>query len=404
MNYSHLAVILGGDVNGLGHVRSLGAAGIPTTVICSDRFNPASYSKYCSAEIIPTAGGNYDGRLLQSLRRIAKASSSAPVLFPSNDYFVDFMSRHLDELKGWFRLNVSHETILKKLSDKRQSHTLAHECGIHSPMTYSLAAIPADDEVAGSLSYPCIIKPLDSYSHVFPWKNWTVRSQLELNAFIRAYSALVPHSIIQPIIPGGDSNIYQCTTYRARHLPAQLFTVQKLHQQPVGYGTMTFGRSVEMSNLKEQTCKILDHIDYNGFASAEFKRSDADGRYYLIEINPRLPWYNALFTSSGVNFPVLAYADLTDQLFDTPLPLRQTDNVYWLHLRNEARGLRERWRSGQSDGMIRDILRLWRARSHAHFAWSDLRPFLMAYLDYFRYEIAKFKPAANRHRSFAPCK
>jgi predicted ATP-grasp superfamily ATP-dependent carboligase len=145
---------------------------------------------------------------------------------------------------------------------------------------------------------------------------------------------------------------------------------------------MCFGRSEENEVLTAQTLQLLRFLRYQGLASLEFKYRAQDGRYYFIEMNPRLPWYNSLFIEAQVNLPYLAYLDLTGNQRSEAIGARQRDGVYWVSFKANLGWLllapgRARVR------LFEWLVSLVRARSYAWFDWRDPQPFLRATLHLF---------------------
>jgi acetyl/propionyl-CoA carboxylase alpha subunit len=56
--------------------------------------------------------------------------------------------------------------------------------------------------------------------------------------------------------------------------------------------------------------RLLRAFGYHGLSQVEFKRDPRDGRFKLMEINPRLWQWHGLATACGVDLPRIAYADL----------------------------------------------------------------------------------------------
>jgi predicted ATP-grasp superfamily ATP-dependent carboligase len=145
---------------------------------------------------------------------------------------------------------------------------------------------------------------------------------------------------------------------------------------------MCFGRSEENEVLTAHTLQLLRFLRYRGLASLEFKYRAQDGRYYFIEMNPRLPWYNSLFIEAQVNLPYLAYLDLTGNQRSEAIGARQRDGVYWVSFKANLGWLllapgRARVR------LFEWLVSLVRARSYAWFDWRDPQPFLRATLHLF---------------------
>jgi predicted ATP-grasp superfamily ATP-dependent carboligase len=142
---------------------------------------------------------------------------------------------------------------------------------------------------------------------------------------------------------------------------------------------MSFGRSEMAACLVPQTLAFLEFWRYRGLASLEFKYQPKDGKYYFIEMNPRLPWYSALFAHAGVNLPYLAYLDLTngDEFPRSRAP--QRDGVYWIAFTNDLASFLRTRRRGPAD-YLKWIASVARARSHAWWDWRDPWPFLRSVL------------------------
>jgi predicted ATP-grasp superfamily ATP-dependent carboligase len=71
----------------------------------------------------------------------------------------------------------------------------------------------------------------------------------------------------------------------------------------------TGARSVDEPELEAAGTAILQALCWDGIAMVEFKRSSHDGRFYLIEVNPRFVGSLELAVAAGVDLPWL-YAQL----------------------------------------------------------------------------------------------
>ena len=126
-------------------------------------------------------------------------------------------------------------------------------------------------------------------------------------------------------------------------------------------------RSASCNNIASRAIRLVRALGYTGLGSLEFKRRTSDGRYYFIEMNTRLPWYNGLFKSAGVNFSQLAYEELTGKTGATEAP-RQRDSVHWMALRQ----CRQR-SSVPGSNLLSTVLR---SNSFAWWNPADPGPFL----------------------------
>jgi len=58
---------------------------------------------------------------------------------------------------------------------------------------------------------------------------------------------------------------------------------------------------------------LLRALGCNGLSQVEFKRDPRDGKFKLMEVNPRLWQWHSLARASGVDLPLIAYRDLTGE-------------------------------------------------------------------------------------------
>lgn len=394
-------MVLGGGVNALGVVRALARAGIPAVVVYVDGNDEhlARYSRHCSS-IRVQPGQSSEHHLLGALLSRTVEDSKPGFLFATSDYYVTFISHYREALAQHYDFILPDQDVLEVLVDKETSTNAARDAGLHVPYTM-VPRRPEEVEAAiEAVPFPCIIKPRDSFSVAFPGKNMVAESPDELVAFLRDRPALLGRVVIQQIIPGTEGNIYQCTTFvSAVDAPLVHFTMRKIHQFPPGYGITTLGVSERNEELVACTEQFLRHIGLVGFASVEYKRSIDDGRYYFIEANPRLPWYNSLFLASGVNFPAVALGCQHDRAAAFPENRCRKDDIQWLYFRNELAGWwsRKKTPDGESLG---DLLRsVRRSRAFAYWSLADPLPFIMASADFLRWSVRKLLDGRKRRRA-----
>ena len=62
--------------------------------------------------------------------------------------------------------------------------------------------------------------------------------------------------------------------------------------------------------MVELGLRLLRALEFHGVSQVEFKRDPRDGRYKLMEVNPRLWQWHGLAAACGVDIPRIAYWDL----------------------------------------------------------------------------------------------
>jgi predicted ATP-grasp superfamily ATP-dependent carboligase len=117
--------------------------------------------------------------------------------------------------------------------------------------------------------------------------------------------------MVQELIPGGDDTLYTIGSYVARDgRPLGVFSGRKLRQTPPGIGTCRVGEAVWVQDAVDSALRLLERFGYFGLSQVEFKRDPRDGKFKLMEINPRLWQWHGLAAACGIDLPRIAYADL----------------------------------------------------------------------------------------------
>src|ERR1700683_3187426 len=129
------AVVIGGDYQGLGIVRSLGRKGIPVCVV-DDELSISRYSRYCTKFV--RFENLRDGRLaVDSLLELGKKLNlEGWVLYPTREELVAALSRYRGELSKVFRVPTPDWESVKWAWDKRNTYDLARELEIPPPATH----------------------------------------------------------------------------------------------------------------------------------------------------------------------------------------------------------------------------------------------------------------------------
>lgn len=85
------------------------------------------------------------------------------------------------------------------------------------------------------------------------------------------------------------------------------FTHRRLREKISTGGTSTLRESAFHSGVREAALKIFNYIGWHGLAMCEFKVCPETGKFWFIEVNPRMWGSIPLAINAGVEFPYLAY-------------------------------------------------------------------------------------------------
>lgn len=310
------AVILGSNFyTGLSIIRGLGSNGIYTVAMDHSKENTyGAQSKYLSEQLIVPHYKKQKEELLQYLISYAKQQEVKPVLFPSVDPYVEFIDAYLDELKNYFHINMTEQGFWSSIMDKEYLHTLATKHGVLVPESISPTEERFEERVAAEIGFPCIVKPTDSPSFVslFRAKIFTCNNLEEMRVALEKSAQAKLDVIVQRIIPGFDDHVYTFDAYLDQTSKVtHWLTCQKLRQFPINFGASSFTKQKYVEELYDIGAPFLEAIGYKGFAEIEFKKDAETGKYYLLEINARTTTLDPLLRKCGVDFPLLAYKELT---------------------------------------------------------------------------------------------
>jgi hypothetical protein len=75
-------------------------------------------------------------------------------------------------------------------------------------------------------------------------------------------------------------------------------------------GSCRVGESLWVDEVVDEGLRLLHALDFHGIAQVETKYDPREGRYKLIEVNPRLWQWHGLAAACGVDLTLIAYRDL----------------------------------------------------------------------------------------------
>ena len=123
--------------------------------------------------------------------------------------------------------------------------------------------------------------------------------------------------------------------------------------------------------LIETARRFFEGINYTGIGSIEFKRDDRDGKFKMIELNPRIWAQNIQATAAGVNFSYIYYMDCSGNGVDKVLNFKE--NIRWLDLIQDFQSFIGNHKKGDIK-FSEWIASIFGANCFAYFAGDDLKP------------------------------
>lgn len=366
--------VLGLFDTGLAVVRALGRAGLP--VYGFDHQPQYGFrSRYGTHAVCPDPCSS-PSQLLSLLQARASACASKPILYPTSDSFVAFMSDYREELDPYFRYALPSREAVSAGIDKALQYERAAGAGVPIPSTHTPRTLEEVRVLADRLEYPVVVKPLVGHvwrEHFRGDKAVRVDDGSTLVALFEKIVDAHVGALVQAQVAGGNANHYKVSAYFDQAGAARaVICMRKIRQFPVDFGVGTLMETIVEPELRELGLRFFRSLCWRGPGSIEFKRDERDGQWKLIELNPRLWQQHALAAACGMNFPLIQYLDLTGQ----PGTCDSYDcGVRWV---DEFRDPRSAWAHRKANRLIfmEWARSLWRVRACALWAPDDPAPFL----------------------------
>jgi predicted ATP-grasp superfamily ATP-dependent carboligase len=317
------AVTLQRTPNAFGHgriaaARSLGRVGIPVYSVFVDRWGPTALSRYSRGGLIRRRPAD-DEEWLQNLLTLAGRLGNRPVLIPIGDEDVFFLERWREPLTEAYRFPPQPPGLVARTADKRAMNELCRELGVSTPE----ASFPADEEeavtAAREFGFPAVLKQIDAS---LPGKQTGLRVLIarDESRLREGYRLMEsderPNVMVQEYVPGGSDSVWMMNAYFGEgsqcHLP---FTGRKLRQYPPNSGATTLGICTHNEAVERATCELAEALGYRGIIDIGWRYDARDGRYKLLDLNPRLGATFRLFVGArGMDVLRALHLDMTGRL------------------------------------------------------------------------------------------
>jgi predicted ATP-grasp superfamily ATP-dependent carboligase len=189
---------------------------------------------------------------------------------------------------------------LGRLTDKRHIFDICGEAGVPMPKTALVASVDnvADVIQTRGMRCPVLIKPRSAYAAMGVRR---FEDEGEIRRFLasgevpayRKYGSFV----VQENIAGRLHDVTLCA-HRGEIL-CMLSQERLVTLYDFGGGGI-INRTTDVAVIKDYAERIVRHVSFSGIALFDFIR-DADGRFYLLECNPKIWGTTHLTIQAGLN-------------------------------------------------------------------------------------------------------
>lgn len=334
MNNFPPALVLDLSATGLAVARILSKHGVKVYGCDIHAFAIGRFSKYVKR---PFFGYKVELNelFLDQLIKFSQNFNEKPVLFPSSDIFLEFVSANYEVLKKYYHMQPSLEPeICKKFLNKMEFYKLCETMSVNYPKTIILKGDENIDEIVNKLRFPMILKP----HLIHRWKDYLkgkkvvyIKNIEDLKFVFKVEKNLLNASVLQEVIPGPETYIYIFKGYFNKNSELICYFVgRKIRQFPPYFGSFSLAESRENEEIKKLSEDFLRGIKFKGLCGTEFKYDPRDNDYKILEINIRPQLWEALTALAKREVVWFAYCDLAG-LRIPPLP-EQVNGVKLVYL------------------------------------------------------------------------
>ncbi len=360
----------------LGIGRSLGRLGVPVYGVDADPGSPALASRFCRRSFTWNFGRADPEESVAFLGRVAGEIGPGAILVPTCDDTALLVARFAETLSRWFLFPRQDPELVRSFSNKKLLYALARRYGVPTAET----AFPLDrrdvERFAEEAAFPLMLKAIDGLR----LEARTGRKMLIVHSpdeLLAQYDALEdpaePNLMVQEYIPGGDDTIWMFNGYFDEHSECLVgFTGRKLRQHPIHLGSTSLGVCERNDEVDRLTRTLMKSVGYRGVLDIGFRFDARDGRYKLLDPNPRVGSTFRLFVGEdGLDVVRAQYLHLTGR---PVAPSRLVEGRKWIVEDQDVESSLD-YAAERTLTFRQWLASLRGVREGAWFAWDDPVPF-----------------------------
>jgi predicted ATP-grasp superfamily ATP-dependent carboligase len=315
-NHSTPVIMLSSGHHGaLGIARSLGRLGVPVYSVDSNWWEPSFTSRYCRGRLLLDVGKEPPDVAIARLQELARKAGGCPLLIPTTDQNCSWVAENAAALHESFCFPVQQAGLVHTLCDKSRMQELARKYGV--PTAQSLLPHSAEEveRFAAHAEFPVMVKETAGgrLRERAGGSKFLVKTARELtDLYARVGDPEHPNLIIQEFIPGEDW-MFDGYFDAGSHC---LFgvTARKIRRFPPGTGVTSLGICAANETVFRTTTDFMRAIGYRGILDIGYRRDQRDGRYKVLDVNPRIGCTFRLFAGvNGLDVARALYLDMTGQ-------------------------------------------------------------------------------------------
>jgi D-aspartate ligase len=324
-NYKHYAPVMisvpavvmkSYDHHGLGVTRSLGRLGIPIYGICPYVRASGFLSRYFIKRIICNVDDQPVEQTVQHLLALGKSIGKKSVLVATSDKSAVLIADFASALKEYFIFPNVSSKLIRSLVDKKGLYFLLKQHGIPTPEAFFPKSRNDVKEYLKQANFSLMLKGIDGHvaKKVSGKRMFITRTNEELLSLYDQFEDFSsPNFMLQEYIE--DSTSWMFNGYFNEHSECLFgITGKKIRQHPSKTGVTSLGICINNETIIETTKQFTKKIGYSGPVDVDYLFDKRDGKYKIIDFNPRIGATFRLFVADNdLDVMQAEYLDLTGQ-------------------------------------------------------------------------------------------
>jgi D-aspartate ligase len=302
----------------LAATRSLGRAGVRVILADNDRFAPAMWSRF-TAERKACPNTLDPERFIEWLLSVGKRTPGI-ALIPTSDDTAWLFSRYQRELAAYFQLSLPAHDVIHGVLNKRKLYAHCLAAGVDAPTTWMPNDASEAIALVEQLNRPLVLKPRTQVLFPSREKGMLVPGPDAAAQAYRQFACLkharmitdadpeISLPLLQEFYVSATRSVYSITGFAGDdgEIWGARGGVKVLQRPPhLGIGLCFEDAPLEPEPL-DAVRRMLETTGFRGVFEVEFVPSD--GKYKLIDFNPRFYSQMAFDLHRGLPLAELAYA------------------------------------------------------------------------------------------------
>lgn len=301
----------------IGIARSVGRLGVDVHVLGDRKSAAVARSRYVrSVTELPSPKGSPE-QLAQWIRQ--QAPAGRPLLVPVDDLGATFVQQHADTLHEAYRFARLPAGLAAGLVDKATLADLAQSAEVPSPTHLVPTTLEHVDDFLVDATFPVVVKMRnpDLFDAARGVRSVEIADDAATvrELCLRHMVDGSPNCLLQEYIPGGPETVWMVNAYVDATSELRFAASgRKLRQRPPYIGATSLGICERNVAVMEQTARLVRHIGYRGILDIGWRFDARDGRYKLLDFNPRIGATFRLFVGrSGMDVLRACYLHMSAQ-------------------------------------------------------------------------------------------